>query len=127
MELSKNDKKDNLKRIGKGSVCALILTILLLFIFSIILTYTNIQETAINPIIIIITCISIFVGSSISSFKIKKNGFINGSLVGIIYILLIYIISSIVGTGFSFNMNTIIMIISSIFAGTIGGIIGVNL
>lgn len=125
--LDKEEMKQNFIRIIKGSVIAIILTLILLFIFAIVLTYTNIQETVIPPVIIVITAISILVGSSISTLKIKKMGLINGALVGLIYILTIYILSSITGTGFTLQIQTIIMIVSSIIAGMIGGIIGVNL
>lgn len=59
--------------------------------------------------------------------KIKKNGFINGLLVGLIYIIYIYLLSSIINNSFSLNLNSIIMIFSSLATGIIGGIIGVNL
>lgn len=61
------------------------------------------------------------------SSKIKKNGIINGGVIGFIYILLIYLISSITGVGFSININSIIMIICAVLAGMVGGIIGVNI
>ena len=114
------DKKElstNLMRIVKGSIISIIITLLLLFIFAILLTYTNLQENIINPILIVITAISILIGSSISTLKIKKNGLLNGCLVGIIYILTIYLISSLTGSGFSCNVNTIIMMVASIVAG----------
>lgn len=117
----------NAIRIFKGSITAIIVTLVLLLIFAILLTYTSLQENVINPVIIVISGISILVGSSISTLKIKKNGMLNGSLVGLIYITTIYIISSITGTGFGLNIYSIIMITSSIIAGMIGGIIGVNL
>ena len=43
------------------------------------------------------------------------------------YILTIYLISSITGTGFSINIYSLIMVIVSIITGMIGGIIGVNM
>lgn len=113
--------------ICKGIVCSIFLTLVLLFIFSIILTYTNIDESTIPIIIIMATVISILVGSSISTIKIKKNGILNGGIIGLIYILIIYLISSIVQTGFTLNMYSIIMISLSIVAGMIGGIVGVNI
>ena len=125
--LDKNETKENLIRIVKGSGIALGITILSLFIFAILLTYTNIQENTMIPVVIIITAVSILIGSSLSTLRIKKNGLLNGALVGAIYILLIYIISSITGSGFSLNIMSTIMFISSIVAGMIGGIIGVNL
>jgi len=125
--IDKNEMLENGVRIIKGSITSIVVTLIFLLIFAFLLTYTNIQESLINPVIIVVTAISILLGSSISTMKIKKNGFLNGACVGIIYILTIYLISSLTGTGFSLEINSIIMIISSIIAGMIGGIIGVNL
>lgn len=125
--LNKNEFLQNILRIVKGSIISVILTIILLFIFSILLTYTDLQETVISPVIIVITAVSILVGSSISTLKIKKMGLVNGALVGLVYILTIYLFSSITGSGFEIELQTIIMIIASIVAGMVGGIIGVNL
>ena len=125
--LNKEEIKQNIIRILKGSVTSILLTIILLFIFAIILTYTNLQENIMPAVVIIITAISILIGSSISTLKIKKNGLLNGAMVGIIYILSIYLISSIIGMDFSCNTNSIIMMVVGIVAGMIGGIIGVNL
>ncbi len=126
-KLNNSTTKENFIRIVKGSITSIILTLVLLFIFSIIVTYTNVKESIISPIIIIITSISILIGSSISSLKIKKNGLLNGAIVGIIYILTIYILSSIMGMGFKIDINSVLMIIFAIAAGMLGGIVGVNI
>ena len=118
--LDKSEVSKNLIRILKGSVASILLTIILLFIFSILLTYTSLQENIINPVLIIITAISILIGSSISTIKIKKNGLLNGGLVGFIYIFLIYIISSITISGFSLGIYSIVMVLVSIIAGMVG-------
>lgn len=112
--------------IVKGILISFISTLILLFIFAIFLTYTNISESAIPPVIIVMTIISILLGSSISTIKIKKNGIVNGGIIGLSYILILYIISSIVHTGFALNGYSIAMIILSILAGMVGGIVGVN-
>ncbi len=125
--LNKNEITQNFIRIIKGSITAIVITLILLFIFSIILTYTSIKESAMSPVVIVITAVSILIGSSISTLKIKKMGLVNGALVGLIYILTIYVISSITGLGFALQLQTIIMMLAAIGAGMIGGIIGVNL
>lgn len=125
--LDKNELWANLIRVVKGSVTAIIITLILLFIFAILLTYTSLQENIISPVVIVVTAISILIGSSISTLKIKKNGLLNGALVGIIYIVTIYLISSLTGSGFECNINTVIMMVAGIIAGMFGGIIGVNL
>lgn len=112
--------------IGKGIIFSIAFTLILLFIFSIILTYTQVKETVIPPVIITITAISILMGSSISTMKVRNNGIFHGAIIGIIYIGMLYLISSLVTKGFSFNVNSILMILFSIIAGMIGGIIGVN-
>ena len=119
-ETSGTDNKNNVINIFKGIIISFILTLILLFIFSIILTYTQIPESTIGPVIIIITVISILIGSSISTIKIRKNGIINGGIIGMIYILILYLFSSMFETGFSVNIYSIIMIVFSIIAGMIG-------
>ena len=86
----------NFFNILKGVIISIIFTLIFLFVFSIILTYTNISESTIPVVTIIITAISILAGSAITTLHIRKNGAINGGLVGIIYILSLYIISSLV-------------------------------
>ena len=55
----------------KGAGISLLMTVILLIIFSLLLTYTNIQENVINPVIIMITAVSILIGSSIGIGKMK--------------------------------------------------------
>ena len=81
----------NLIRVIKGSIFAIIISLILLLIYACLLTCTNLAETTMVPVVITISAISILIGSSISSFKIKKQGMLNGALVGLIYILFIYI------------------------------------
>lgn len=120
------NQDNSIKNILTGVGISLISTLILLTIFSIILTYTNIQENVINPVIMIITAISILIGSSIVNIKIKKNGLINGALIGSIYIIVIYLISSTLNWKFTLNTQSVIMIVISVIFGILGGIIGVN-
>lgn len=127
VSINKINLNNNIVKVIKGSIIAFLISIMLLFIFASLLVYTNIQENTIKPVVIIISIISILVGSSLSSIKIKRKGIVNGGLVGTIYIMVIYILSSICFVGFELNLESIIMIISSIISGMIGGVIGVNI
>ena len=118
--------KKSLLSILKGSLIAIIITLISMFIASVIFTFTNISEAYIPQIIIAVTSISILIGSIISSVNIGKMGIINGALVGFIYLFTIYFLSSIIVCGFSFNTKSLIMIGISLVIGIIGGIIGVN-
>ena len=115
------------KRLLKGSSISIGITIVLLFIYSMLLTYTSLSENTIPIIILIITGVSILIGSNLSTLYIKKNGILNGSGIGLIYIIVIYLISSIISGNFSLGLYSMIMIIVSIIMGAIGGIIGINM
>ena len=125
--LTKESNNKNIRKILSGSMIAIILTLIFLTLYAVILSWTNISETTIVPVVLTITGISILIGSSISSINIKKQGMINGGMVGAIYILFIYIMSSIVTGKLNIDVNSIIMILVAIITGMVGGIIGVNL
>ena len=118
---------NNFKVIIKGSLLALLISVVFLFVFSLILSYTNLDNKFINPIIIFVMSLSIILGSIMSSRKINKKGIINGGSVGCLYILLIYILSSFILKDFSLNLYSLIAIIISIVTGMLGGVIGVNM
>lgn len=128
IKLSENlsESGNNIKKIIKGSVISIVITLIALVIFASLLTYTSIAESTIPTVTIIITIISILIGSSLCMSRVKKNGIINGMLVGLIYIGFIYILSSIIERNFALNMHSIILMIGSVLAGALGGIIGVN-
>ena len=84
----------NMVRIMKGSGFAIVISLILLLIYAGLLTSTNIAESTMTPVVITIASISILIGSSISSIKIKKQGMLNGALVGLIYMIFIYLFIS---------------------------------
>lgn len=118
---------DKLKSIAKGVIISYIITIVFIILFSFILVKTNIKEESINTVIIIISSVSILIGTSISTIKLKKHGIINGIIISSIYMIILYIFSSILNQNFLINMNTIFMFFIGIILGILGGIIGVNI
>lgn len=128
IKLSENlsESGNNIKKIIKGSILSIIITLIALLIFASLLTYTNVSENTIPTVTIIITIISILIGSSVCMSTVKKNGIINGIAIGLIYIGFIYLLSSIIEGDFALNLKSIIMIVGAVLAGGLGGIIGVN-
>lgn len=128
VKISENlgESGNNIKKILKGSVISIVITLIALIIFASLLSYTNVAESTIPTVIIVITIISILIGSSLCMSNVKKNGILNGAVIGLIYILVIYLLSSILEGNFGLNTYSIIMMIGSVLAGALGGIIGVN-
>lgn len=121
-----SESGNNIKKILIGSGVSIVITIIGLIIFATLLTYTSIAESTIPTVTIIITIVSILTGSSICMSTVRKNGILNGVLIGLIYIGFIYILSSTIEGNFALDLKSIIMVIGAIIAGAVGGIIGVN-
>ena len=113
--------------IFRSIAIAYIVSLVLFMIYALLLANTNIPESTIPTSTFVISLISVFLGSSLAIIKIKENGMLNGGLVGLIYVLLIYVLGSIFVTGFGLNGYAFSMIIFNVLIGMIGGIIGVNM
>lgn len=111
----------------KGVGIGYLITIILTLIYAASLAYTNVKESTIPTFMFVISAVSVFIASSIIVIKTKENGLKNGGLVGLIYILLVYLLGSLTGTGFGLTTYTITTIIFNILIGMVGGIIGVNI
>ena len=95
--------KANIIRIIKGSLLSIIVSVIFLIIFAMLLTYTSLSENTITPVVLAIVGLSILLGSYLSTKKINKKGILNGAMVGVIYMLILYIISSVIFMDFSIN------------------------
>ena len=115
-----------MKDFFKCLLLSITISILLIFIFSIILSKTSIGEETIKPFIIGTCFISTFIGAFYMSKIKKEKGLINGGIISISYIALLYFISAIVSHSVSLSINSIILIIIGLLGGLLGGIIGVN-
>jgi putative membrane protein (TIGR04086 family) len=108
-------------------IISIILSVLLMFVLSIILSQTALSENLINPLTIAIVTFSLLIGAFRISKNKKEKGILYGALLGFIYMVILYLISSFANFEFSISLNSIIMIILGIVGGAIGGILGVNL
>ena len=95
-------------------------------IFALILTYFDLSDTA----TVVMSVVSLALGSLISGFITAKingsNGLLYGLLSGIVAFLLVLIVSLILNFG-AFSIFTVLKAIAMIISAVIGGILGVNL
>jgi len=109
----------------KGVLLASVLAILMSLVFGVLLTFTSLPES--NLSINIIFGSSIFVGAFITAYQAGTKGLYYGLSVGLGFILLVLILSSIFWSDapswLKMGEKTILALVS----GGIGGIIGVLL
>ncbi|WP_425446030.1 TIGR04086 family membrane protein [Dethiothermospora halolimnae] len=111
----------------KGLIFSYIITIVLIFIASLILTYTDLSIDSLSVIKSIIMILSIALGAIYLSMKNNKKGWLNGGIVGLLYVVIMIIIGSIINNSFSLDSYVLIKLIIALITGAIGGMIGVNL
>ena len=111
MEENKIDRISILKVCGKSLIIELILSMIGMFILALLLSKTGISDDIMGKAIIGISAFAISFGGLIASKKLEFKGILSGALQGIIYMLFLYLISSILSGNFSIRIEGITMII----------------
>lgn len=115
-----------IQRIFKSTLFSYLFTIIAFAILSLILTFSNLSDSFIPTTVIIISIVSILLGSSFSTLNSHSHGWLIGLSVGLSYFLILYVISSLLISGFAINLSTIYLALAMSFTGIVGGIIGIN-
>ncbi len=111
----------------KGLMAAYIITIPAFIFFALILTNTDFPQKLISPAVVVATIISVLTAGSVSTKGLKSRGWLNGSIVGFIYMLVLYFFSSLIFKNFTIDKYVITMTVIGVLTGAIGGIIGINI
>ncbi len=111
----------------KGLLLSFIITSVLILFFSLLLTYSTLSESKMPLINTIIMMVSITTASIYTGKKINEKGWINGGLVGILYYLILILLSLILLKPFTIDLFSITKLLIAFVTGIIGGIIGINI
>lgn len=120
------NKKNN-EFIVQGLLRAIIITVIMLLIFAVILTFKDIGEKISSIIYLLITILSIMYGTIYAVRKINKKGWLIGLVISIIYMAIIYIISIVSGNTLTFGTDRFIRIFLALILGILSGMLGINI
>lgn len=126
-DLNENENVNIFLLMFKGIAIAMGLSLIMILVLSIILSFSSVSENVIMPAVIFISAFSILLGSFMIAKKIQNKGIVYGSVLGFVYMFILYLISSTLNVDFSLGLNSLVMISFGIVGGAIGGILGVNL
>lgn len=115
-----------MKLILREILLSVLLSLGLFFVLAVLLTVTDLEEKIIRPSIIGIISLTLAIGGFRISREKKEKGLISGTILGIIYTVILYLISSLLNMEFSISGYSICMIFLGIISSIIGGILGVN-
>ncbi len=119
--------KKNTEFIVQGLLRAIIITVIMLLIFAVILTFKDIGEKISSIIYLLITILSIMYGTIYAVRKINKKGWLIGLVISIIYMTIIYIISIVSGNTLTFGTDRFIRIFLALILGVLSGMLGINI
>ena len=124
-----NKKSNNTKSnsaiisLTKGAIFAYLLTAVVFVVYGLLLTYTETTEKNIQIVVMITTVISVLIGGIIASKGVDSKGLFFGMLV---YALIMIMVGLCILPVMKITSKMIMIIVLSISAGGIGGIIGIN-
>lgn len=127
-----NTKSNNTKSnsaiisLTKGAIFAYLLTALVFVVYGLLLTYTETTEKNIQIVVMMTTVISVLIGGIIASKGVDSKGLFFGMLVGVVYALIMIMVGLCILPVMKITSKMIMIIVLSISAGGIGGVIGIN-
>ncbi len=121
------DEHVNLLRVVKGLIISFLITLPCFLVFALFLTYTDFPEKYTYIAVLITTVLSVLTASAYSTKNVKRKGWMNGCFVGILYVTILYLASSIVFMNFAIDLQVIVTVIIGAIVGCLGVIFGINL
>jgi len=110
----------------KGMAIAYAITCIFFIAYGLILTYTNISEQSLPMVALVCTALSSAVAGYDWARCRRKKGFLMGLAAGLIYTVILFIVTGLASDTFTMGMSKIMTLIVALAGGGIGGIMGVN-
>jgi putative membrane protein (TIGR04086 family) len=114
-------------KVGNGVFRATIITIIMLVILSVIMSFSDVSRQVISVYYLVATCISIIYGAIYAARKNNKKGWLVGILVAFFYMLVLYLISMLVFKDTTLQMKDLLRLVIALVVGTLSGMLGINL
>lgn len=125
--MNKNSKESMLLVHVKSIFKALVIAVLAFVLISVLMTYTSMQQKTLFMIAYVVLFIDLMFCGMQSAYKMRKNGFFNGLLCGVLYVGFLIMMSMALIRGFKFDVRLLMKAIVGIMASGVGGMVGVNL
>ncbi|MDR5658061.1 TIGR04086 family membrane protein [Serpentinicella sp. ANB-PHB4] len=123
----KNSPKSALiKTYGKGLIRSYVVSLILFLISAILVTYTGVSEQMVPALVSCVTIVSVAYASIYVSIHSKSKGWVHGAVVGILYMIVIILLSAIFIPEFVLDRVVYYKIGICCVSGVVGGMIGVN-
>ena len=111
----------------KGILISYIITMLVFFIFALLIIYTDLSETYISTVIKVTTTLVCIISGFITAASAEKSGLIWGMISGVLYAVIMCIVGFILIPDYNLSPKLLITLAIALGGGGLGGIIGINI
>ncbi|MBR6542087.1 MAG: TIGR04086 family membrane protein [Anaerotignum sp.] len=126
-------KKEKQKMTGNRAFClirgmavAFAITCIIFIGFGILLTYTDISEEHLPLVSLVCTVCSAAVAGYDWAACMKKRGILWGMAAGAVYTAVLFLVTSLAAGKFTAELSSLMILVSAVAGGIVGGIMGVN-
>ena len=125
--LTSEEKSIDILIIGKGVLISYIISIVMITIYGLLLSITSLSEASLPTAIMVITTISIAIAGIYTSLKVESKGWLNGALIGLVYMIILMLLGLLFKTGVNIDKYSIFKVFMGFIIGSLSGAIGINL
>lgn len=110
-----------------GLIYAFCSLLIITLIASLLLKLTNVAEQSVFVSVFIIHGIALTLGGFVSGKRAGEKGWYHGGMMGMIYFIIVMLIGFLGFDSVLMSINSLIFVVLSFIAASIGGILGVNM
>ena len=110
----------------KGIAIAFAITAIVFIAYGILLTYTGASEAKIPLVSLICTAVAAMVAGFDWAKTQGRRGLLWGLLAGLIYVIILFLVTALAGGGFMMGSTKTIMALVAVAGGGVGGILGMT-
>lgn len=127
MRDQRNPSALQITAILKGLVFCFAFLIVASLIMGIVVSIADdMREDTTNRILMVVNYVAIFAGGLFTARLVYRKGWLNGGIVGLIYMVIVVFIGS-QFVEVQFGLEIVLRLLSGFLAGAVGGVFGVNL
>ena len=119
--------KEYLASVLKGVVGSLAVTVILIGILSLVMTFVDISTAVFTGLYVGITSISLVIGTIIAAKLYGRKGWLVGAAVGIVFYIALYLLGIIFCSGTSLDVADFMRFGLCVVVGVLSGMLGINL
>lgn len=119
--------RDYFSNVLKGVIGAIAVTILLTAIFSLLMTFVEINSGMLSGIYVVITSVGLIFGSILSAKLHGHKGWLVGLAVGLLFYIALYAIGVLFGADATVGVYDLIKFSLCLVVGVLSGMLGINL